>query len=414
MSDAARVGLTRRQILRTAAAGAVVAMTNPLRAVAYAAPGQTLRIGFLSPLTGPYAEEASDQVRGATLAIEEQNKGGGVLGRRVELLVRDDQLRPAEGSRRTLELIERERVNFIAGSLSAAVQLAINEVTKRDKMLFVSVSQSDKITMPPDFSPWTFHEALTPWMTSTAVARYVLREGRGKRMYLLISDYAYGHEHAAAWRRVIKEVGAEEVGADLHPLGTTDYSSFFPKIAASRADVLVLANFGGDTLNSMKQALEFGIKRRMQVAVPIIPLTTALGAGVEAVADITCGSSYYWEVQRENAIARQFNTKFSRRFNRVPSDYAGYAYSGVTEILEAVKRVNSTDPTAVAKAMENHPYAHYKGNQYWRACDHQSIQSVYLLKGRTQLAGSYGLFEVLGTVEGAKVIPSCETLGHKA
>jgi len=415
MSKTRQPHLTRRRAIRLLGAGmAAVMVPGALRAAAYAAPGQTLRIGFLSPLTGPYADEASDQVRGATLAIEEHNKAGGVLGRQVELLVRDDQLRPAEGARRTVELIERERVQFIAGSLSAAVQLAVNEATKRARMLFVSVSQSDKIVMPPDFSPWTFHEALTPWMTSTALARYVLREGRGKRVFILISDYAYGHEQAAAWRRVIQAAGAEEVGADLHPLGTTDYSSFFPKIAASRADVLVLANFGGDTLNSLKQALEFGVKRRVQIAVPIVPLTVALGAGADAIADVVCASSYYWEVQRDSALARAFNQTFSRRFNRVPSDYAGYAYSGVTEILDAVARVNSPDSAAVAKAMEGHRYAHYKETQSWRTCDHQSVQSVYLLKGRPRIAGTYGLFEIIGTVDGANVIPSCETLGHKS
>lgn len=415
MSEAGQRGLTRRKAIQLLGAGvAAAAVPEVLRIAAYAAPAQTLRIGFLSPLTGPYAEEASDQVRGATLAIEEHNRAGGVLGRQVELLVRDDQLRPAEGSRRTVELIEREHVNFIAGSLSAAVQLAVNEVTKRAKMLFVSVSQSDKIVMPPDFSPWTFHEALTPWMTSTALAQSVLRDGRGKRVFLLISDYAYGHEQAAAWRRVIRAVGAEEAGADLHPLGTTDYSSFFPKIAASRADVLVLANFGGDTLNSLKQAIEFGIKRRMRIAVPIIPLTVALGAGADAIADVVCASSYYWEVQQHNAAARAFNTQFSRRFNRVPSDYAGYAYSGVSEILDAVGRVNSPDAAAVANGMEGHRYAHYKEAQVWRRCDHQSVQSIYLLRGRPKTTGAYGFFEIIGTVDGAGVIPSCETLGHKS
>lgn len=415
MSDRKHPGLTRREaIALLGAAAASATVPEALRAAAYAAPAQTVRIGFLSPLTGPYADEASDQVRGATLTVEEHNKAGGALGRQVELLVRDDQLRPAEGSRRTVELIEREHVHFVAGSLSAAVQLAVNEVTKRAKMLFVSVSQSDKIAMPPDFSPWTFHEALTPWMTSTALARSVLREGRGKRVFLLISDYAYGHEHAAAWRREIRAAGAEEAGADLHPLGTTDYSSFFPKIAASRADVLVLANFGADTLNSLKQAIEFGIKRRAQIAVPIIPLTVALGAGPDAIADVVCASSYYWEVQERNATARAFNQRFSRRFQRLPSDYAGYAYSGVGEILDAVGRANSLDAAAIAKGLEGYRYAHYKEAQFWRRCDHQSVQSIYLLKGRPKISGTYGFFEITGTVDGAAVIPSCETLGHKA
>ncbi len=408
-----RMRVTRREALRAAGAGAAaILVPGALRRVVHAAPPQTLRVGFLSPLTGPYADEASDQVRGATLAVEEHNQAGGVLGRQVELVVRDTQLRPEEGSRRTLELIERERVTFVAGSLSAAVQLSINEVAKRHAMLFVSVSQSDRIVMPPDFGPWTFHEALTPWMTSTALAQYVLRGGRGKRVYLLISDYAYGHEHAAAWRRVMKSAGAEEAGSALHPLGTTDYSVFFPKITASRPDLLVLANFGGDTLNALKQASEFGITRQVQVVVPIIPLPVALGAGADVLADVICASSYYWEIQKDVPLSREFNARFSRRFGRVPSDYGAYAYSGVAEVLDAITRVHSADATRIARALENHRYAHYKDAQVWRACDHQSVQSLFLLKARRQPAGAYGLFEILGRVDGATVIPSCATLGH--
>lgn len=180
------------------------------------------------------------------------------------------------------------------------------------------------------------------------------------------------------------------------------------------SDVLVLANFGADTLNSLKQAIEFGIKRRAQIAVPIIPLTVALGAGPDAIADVVCASSYYWEVQERNATARAFNQRFSRRFQRLPSDYAGYAYSGVGEILDAVGRANSLDAAAIAKGLEGYRYAHYKEAQFWRRCDHQSVQSIYLLKGRPKISGTYGFFEITGTVDGAAVIPSCETLGHKA
>jgi branched-chain amino acid transport system substrate-binding protein len=406
--------ITRREFLReVVAGGAALAIPGTLRSIAHAAPRESIRIGFPAPLTGAFADEANYMVQGATLAVEEFNRAGGVLGRPVELLVRDDRLSPDEGARRALELIERERVHFLAGVLSAAVQLAVNEVAKRHRRIFVSTSQSDKIVMPPDFSPWTFHEALTPWMTSTALARYVLREGRGKRVYILYADYAYGQEHTAAWRRVIGEVGATLVGVDPHPLGTTDYSAYLPKIVAARPDVLVLNNFGRDIVNSAKQAVELGLKQRTQIAVPIIPTAAALEAGPEVLGDVVCASSYWWEIQERIPKAKEFNTKFSRRFNRVPSDYAAYAYSGVRELLEAVQRTGTTDSDRVAKAMEGRRYAHYKDTQYWRVCDHQSVQTIFLLRGRERPRGPYGLFDIVATVDGERVIPSCEALGHR-
>jgi branched-chain amino acid transport system substrate-binding protein len=406
--------ITRREFLReVVAGGAALAIPGTLRSIAHAAPRESIRIGFPAPLTGAFADEANYMVQGATLAVEEFNRAGGVLGRPVELLVRDDRLSPDEGARRALELIERERVHFLAGVLSAAVQLAVNEVAKRHRRIFVSTSQSDKIVMPPDFSPWTFHEALTPWMTSTALARYVLREGRGKRVYILYADYAYGQEHTAAWRRVIGEVGATLVGVDPHPLGTTDYSAYLPKIVAARPDVLVLNNFGRDIVNSAKQAVELGLKQRTQIAVPIIPTAAALEAGPEVLGDVVCASSYWWEIQERIPKSKEFNTKFSRRFNRVPSDYAAYAYSGVRELLEAVQRTGTTDSDRVAKAMEGRRYAHYKDTQYWRVCDHQSVQTIFLLRGRERPRGPYGLFDIVATVDGERVIPSCEALGHR-
>ena len=129
----------------------------------------TIKIGFPVPLTGPYGTEAQDQVRCAQLAVAEFNEAGGLNGQKAELLVRDDKLDPGEAATRTLELIERDKVNFIVGSLSASVQLAVNNVTKQRKVLYNSISQSDQITAMPDWSRYTFHEGLTPHMTAGAV-----------------------------------------------------------------------------------------------------------------------------------------------------------------------------------------------------------------------------------------------------
>src|SRR5574341_842359 len=163
--------ISRRSFLKAAgAAAAAGAWGSPnSRPFALAATPETVKIGFPIPLTGPYGTEAKDQEAGALLAVEEFNAKGGVLGRKVELIVRDDQLKPGEGAKRAKELIENEKVHFMAGALSAAVQMAVNEQTKKVKMLYMSISQSNEITAKPDSSPWTFHEALNPYMTTQAV-----------------------------------------------------------------------------------------------------------------------------------------------------------------------------------------------------------------------------------------------------
>ena len=158
---------SRRALLAATAAGVGLAPLAVLRA--QEAP---IKIGFPVPLTGPYGTEAQAQVKAAELAVAQFNAAGGLNGRRAELLVRDDKLNPGEAATRALELIESDRANFICGSLSAAVQLAVNNVTKARRVIFNSISQSDDINEASDWSPYTFHEALNPHMTAGAVGRY--------------------------------------------------------------------------------------------------------------------------------------------------------------------------------------------------------------------------------------------------
>ncbi len=251
---------------RAALAGAAVLAAPMLSVRAQTAP---IRIGFPTPLTGAFGAEAQDQVRAAQLAIAQFNEGGGLDGRPAELLVRDDRLNPGEAATRTLELIEKDRVDFIVGGLSAAVQLAINNVTKQRKMLFNSISQSDAIGEATDFSRYTFHEALNPHMTAGAVARYAFPKF-GKRVAFLTADYAYGHEMVRGFITAGKPLGIEVVADIRHPIGATDFSTFLPRIQALKPDVLCLCNFGRDQQISIKQATDFGLKRTTQLVAPIL------------------------------------------------------------------------------------------------------------------------------------------------
>ena len=184
-----KINQTRRNIV----IGGVAAATSPYWFNIAKAQSNPIKIGFPVPLTGPFSAEAQDQVRAAELAIKEFNDAGGFNGRKAELLVRDDKLNPGEAATRTLELIEKDKTDYVVGSLSAATQLSINAVCKERKVIFNSISQSDAINESKDWSIYTFHEALNPHMTAGAVARYAFPRF-GKKIVYLTADYAYGHE----------------------------------------------------------------------------------------------------------------------------------------------------------------------------------------------------------------------------
>ena len=389
-------------------------VTAALGLVLGAAQAQTIKIGLPVPLTGPYGAEAKDQVRNAELAVKEFNDAGGLNGRKAELLVRDDKLNPGEAATRTLELLEKDNANFIVGGLSAATQLSINNVTRQRKVIYVSVSQSDAINEASDAGPYTFHEALNPHMTTQAVGRYVFK--KGMRVAFLTADYAYGQEMTRGFTRVAKEIGAEVVGEVKHPLGAQDYSTFLPRLQAMKPDVLVFNNFGNDNRISIKQAGEFGMKKGMKFVTPILTYTARVSGGASTYESVIGGTQYFWEIEGNTPSAKAFNAAFkAANENKYPSDYGAMAYSAVKSLLMAVKSAGATDSDKVAAALAALKYDTYKGPQYYRACDHQSVQSVLVIESNSKEARDpTDVFKVLH-VEPAdeKLLRSCQELGFK-
>jgi branched-chain amino acid transport system substrate-binding protein len=372
-----------------------------------------IRIGLPVPLTGPYGAEAQDQVRNAELAVKEFNDVGGLGGRKAELLVRDDKLNPAEAAARALELIEKDHVDFIVGSLSAATQLAVNNVIKQRKVPYISISQSDAINEAADFSRYTFHESLNPHMTTQAVGRYAFK--KGMRIAFLTADYAYGQEMTRGFTRVAKEVGATVVGEIKHPLGATDYSAFLPRLMAMRPDVIVFNNFGRDNQVSIRQAGDFGLKSTMKFVTPVLTYTSRVAAGARVYDGVIGGSSYYWSIEASTPSAKALNTRYRQAFGgAVPSDYGSMAYSAVKSLLMAVKAANTSDAEKVVDTLAALRYDTYKGMQSYRGCDHQSLQSVLVIASKDAPKGSSDVFSVLQVAPATSLaLRSCAELGHK-
>ncbi len=407
-----RISTTRRKVLL----GAAAAASSPLWFNIARAQSEPIKIGFPVPLTGPFSAEAQGQERAAQIAVKEFNDAGGFKGRMAELLVRDDKLNAGEAATRTLELIEKDKVNFVVGSLSAAVQLSINNVTKARKVLFNSISQSDVINEASDWSPYTFHEALNPHMTGGAVGRYVFRNF-GKRVVFLTADYAYGHEMVRGFQTAGKAFGVETLADIRHPLGTSDFSAFLPRIQALKPDLLIMCNFGRDLVNSIKQATDFGVKSTTRIATPVLLFTARLAGGADAFDGVVGGTSYYWGLESSVPSAKAFNDKYRKAYGGdVPSDYGALGYAGVRSVLTAVRNAGTTETEKVIAALRALKYDYYKGPQYYRGCDHQSVQSVLIVRSKSKdMKDKNDVFEIVSVEQpDEKNLRTCAELGHKA
>ena len=394
--------------------GAVAAVAPAWMGVARAQ-NTPIKIGFPVPLTGAFSAEAQDQVRAAELAVKEFNEKGGFNGRKAELLVRDDKLNPGEAATRTLELIEKDKVDFVVGSLSAATQLSINAVCRDRKIIFNSISQSDAINEAKDWSMYTFHEALNPHLTAGAVARYAFPK-YGKKLVYLTADYAYGHEMVRGFQRAGQAMGTQMLADIRFPLGTSDFSAFLPRIQSLKPDILVMCNFGRDQLNAIKQATDFGLKATTKIVSPVLLFTARVAGGADVFDGVVGGTSYYWGMEDKVPAAKAFNDKFRKAYGgAVPSDYGAMGYAGVRSVLQAVLDAKSTESMKVSIALRQLRYNWYKGDQFYRKCDHQSVQSVIIVESKSKgMKDKNDVFNVVH-IENAdeKNLRTCDELGHR-
>jgi len=394
--------------------GAVAAVAPAWMGVARAQ-NTPIKIGFPVPLTGAFSAEAQDQVKAAELAVKEFNEKGGFNGRKAELLVRDDKLNPGEAATRTLELIEKDKVDFVVGSLSAATQLSINAVCRDRKIIFNSISQSDAINEAKDWSMYTFHEALNPHLTAGAVARYAFPK-YGKKLVYLTADYAYGHEMVRGFQRAGQAMGTQMLADIRFPLGTSDFSAFLPRIQSLKPDILVMCNFGRDQLNAIKQATDFGLKATTKIVSPVLLFTARVAGGADVFDGVVGGTSYYWGMEDKVPAAKAFNDKFRKAYGgAVPSDYGALGYAGVRSVLQAVLDAKSTESMKVSIALRQLRYNWYKGDQFYRKCDHQSVQSVIIVESKSKgMKDKNDVFNVVH-IENAdeKNLRTCDELGHR-
>jgi ABC-type branched-subunit amino acid transport system substrate-binding protein len=396
-------------------AGAPATQPTSVSQAAQPAAGQTaggasIRIGFISGMSGIYAGLGQTQSRGGELAVDEIKT---LLGRPLEWIARDDKLDPGEAAKQAEELVQTEKVEILSGCVSAATTLAVNEVAKRARVLYLGTCQTNSLNdAAKDFSEYTFHLALTPWANQQMVLPWIT-QNLGKKIYVFAADYAWGSdnlESVSAW--LAKQPGVTLVGQSKAPLNTKDFTTFIPQIRASSPEVVIAVNAGADQANFLKQATQFGLSKDSKIFSPVVDTPFDKENGQQNIIEHYGGANFYWEIQSKLPSAQKFVDAYQKKFNEMPSGYASYQYDATKAWAAAVEKAGSLDPQKVGAALEGMEFDYSSGKSTIRKCDHQLIHPVHITKGRQTATGEFGYRDVLSTVDGdPKYQRSCEELG---
>ncbi len=427
-----RSRFTRRGVLKTgmyAGAGATAGLAMPtyLRAEAHtgftnAPTGDTVTIGFNVPQTGPYAEEGLDELRAQELAVEhlngigdggmlstfsEQNLDGtGILGKRVEFITGDTQTKSDVARASAQSMIQKDGCIMINGGSSSGVAIAVQGLCQEAGIIFMAGLTHSNDTTGKDRKRNGFRHFFNAYMSGAALGPVLSNAyGNDRRAYHLTADYTWGYTTQESVAATTEALGWETVENVLTPVGAGDFSSYITPVLNSGANVLILNHYGGDMVNSLTQAVQFGLKDRQvdgvnfEIIVPLYSELMAAGAGSN-IEDVY--GSMNWNWQLPDAGTQAFTRSFGEKYGRPPSGAAHTCYVQTLLYADAVTRAGSFNPCAVVEALEDFDFDGMgNGPTTYRGSDHQCFKDVLVMKGVASPSGNAAMtgYDTLEIVE---------------
>jgi len=375
-----------------------------------------IKYGVILPLTGPYDALGDDQLKGTELAVEQINAEGGVLGKKVELYVRDSQLDGGIALRKAKELVDEEGIKIIGGSLSGAVSRVLNEFAGKNKLLYMAYCQSDMVT-GEDINKYGFTNMVNPYMDVMTVSKYAFGN-LGKKWFSLTADYRWGHRLLQAWLYSSGLEGGEFLGNIYVPLGTTNYTTYIPRILAANPDFLVMNNLGTDQTAAIKQASQFGLTNKMKIVCSKTTILTAKECGAVYNSDVYGGVDFYWKLEDKYESARNFVRAYWDKYGFPPRQDGESAYFATRTIFDAVKRAGTdTDIDKIIDAILSGKYAWTKGEEEYMP-NGQRVESFLVLRGKGEKAEGWDVADIIIEMPGEEIVrtldqaerdfPNCE------
>jgi branched-chain amino acid transport system substrate-binding protein len=401
--------MTRRDFLKKTAVGGVglAAGLGGVSKIAKAADEGPIPILNLMPFSGAYADTGLDTSRGTRLAIEEV--GGKVLGREIKLIERD-ATNPSDSVRRAKEVVEKEGCKFVQVGTSSAVALAVSEYGAKNGVLVACHAGADKLTGEA-CNKFTFRWQVSTYGAIREIVPRLIKELKVNSFYTVTPEYVFGEDLLRNTKDVLKEHGKELLGNSYHPLGETEYSSIITKAMAAKADCVMFLNFGADTVNAIKQAVNFGLKKVAKLCIAWSGGQTEFQAmGTKILEDIWVGIQYYHTI--DTPMNKRVVEAYRRRYGVMMPYTGAQGYQQIRVMLDAIKRAGSTDVMKVIAAWEDHEYEALTGREVYRKCDHQCVKPYYTVRCKTEAEkkapDDFG--EIVGS---SKYIVPCDKTGCK-
>ncbi len=421
---------SRRGVLKTGmVASAGLAIPQYLRADAHAgftnAPGDSeVTLGFNVPQTGPYADEGADELRAYELAVEHLNGGGdggmlstfsskaldgaGILGREVKYVTGDTQTKSDAARASARSMIEKDGAVMITGGSSSGVAVAVQALCQEAGIIFMAGLTHSNDTTGKDKRANGFRHFFNSYMSGAALAPVLeAAYGNNRKAYHLTADYNWGYTTQEAVQSSTEAMGWETVNTVLTPLTQTDFSSYIAPVLNSGADVLVLNHYGGNMVNSLTNAVQFGLREaqangvNFEIVVPLYSRLMAKGAGAN-VKGIFGSTNWHWSLQ--DAGSQAFVRSFGTKYGFPPSQAAHTCYVQTLLYADAVTRAGSFNPCAVVEALEDFEFDGLgNGPTLYRGADHQCFKDVLVVKGKENPENEFDLLEIVEVTPAAQV-----------
>jgi branched-chain amino acid transport system substrate-binding protein len=347
--------------------------------------------GLYADITGPGAEMA------AKMAAEDF--GGEVLGRKIEILAADHLNKADLAANIARDMLDNQGVEMIYDVAASATALAAGEIAKaHNKIIMFSGPGSIRLSNEA-CGPYTVHYVFDTYSQANVTGLAAVKQGLDT-WFFITADYAFGHDLEKDTANVVQKSGGKVLGDVRHPLNSSDFSSYLLQAQASKAKVIGLANAGGDTINTIKQAAEFGIMKGGQKISPLLAFITDIdGVGLETAQGLLLTEAFYWDLNDET---RAFSKRFMQKVGRPPSGAQAGVYSSVTHYLKAVKAAGTTDSAAVMKIMKETPINDMFAKNGRIREDGRMVHDMYLfeVKKPSESKGRWDDYKLLATIPG--------------
>ncbi|MBN3752881.1 ABC transporter substrate-binding protein [Paraburkholderia sp. Tr-20389] len=388
--------MKRKTLARFASICFAAAASVAFTAGSAQAADDAVKIGFITDMSGLYADiDGQGGLEAIRMAVADF--GGKVNGKPIQVVYADHQNKADIAASRAREWFDRDGVDMLVGGTNSATGLSMNQVAGEKHKVYISIGAGADTLTNEQCTPYTIHYAYDTTALAKGTGSAVTKQG-GKTWYFLTADYAFGKALEKNTADVVKANGGQVLGEVRHPLSASDFSSFLLQAQASKAQILGLANAGGDTINAIKAAKEFGVTKTMKLAALLVFINDIHSLGLETTQNLVLTDSWYWN---KDATTRKWAQRYFDKMRKMPSSLQAADYSATMTYLKAVQTVGSTDADKVMAQLKKQKIDDFYAKGYIRQ-DGSMIHDMYLMQVKTPAESKepWDYYKITATIPG--------------